>query len=162
MRLRWASSAVFAARHCIKFVMGLQLRGRRMSSSRDSDARALRRQFARFTEQRLNDFSAELQSSAHATRRSEARRRMVLLSEWRSASLRICNRADSAWRTLESCVSMQRACSRVAALARGPPGARFPMRGTGVTDGLAGSASVARILGEADCDRPTLRSGFLA
>lgn len=49
-----------------------------MSSSRDSDARALRRQFARLTEQRLNDFSAELQSSAHATRRSEALRRMVV------------------------------------------------------------------------------------
>jgi hypothetical protein len=39
---------------------------------RQQRSRSLR-QFARLTEQRLNDFSAELQSSAHATRRSEAR-----------------------------------------------------------------------------------------
>ena len=39
MRLRWASSAVFAARNCIKFAQGMQLRNPEMSLDRDNIAR---------------------------------------------------------------------------------------------------------------------------
>jgi hypothetical protein len=40
MRLRWASSAVFAARNCTKFAARLQLRDQSMSLLRDNGARA--------------------------------------------------------------------------------------------------------------------------